>query len=77
MIVGFTAGALGIAVTLLLNIPASLIIDRYAGISNLSRLPLAGGVGLVVLSVALTLISGLIPSRIAARKDPVAALRTD
>ncbi|MDR2665007.1 MAG: ABC transporter ATP-binding protein/permease [Oscillospiraceae bacterium] len=77
MIVGFTAGALGIAVTLLLNIPASLIIDKYAGISNLSRLPLAGGAGLVALSVALTLISGLIPSRIAARKDPVAALRTD
>jgi putative ABC transport system permease protein len=77
MIVGFTAGALGIIVTLLLNIPASMIIEKYAGISNLSRLPTVGGAALVVLSVALTLIAGLIPSRIAARKDPVAALRTE
>ncbi|MDR2357410.1 MAG: ABC transporter ATP-binding protein/permease [Oscillospiraceae bacterium] len=77
MIVGFTAGVLGIVVTLLANIPASAIIEKYAGISDLSRLPATGGAALVILSVALTLIAGLIPSRIAARKDPVAALRTE
>jgi putative ABC transport system permease protein len=75
--VGFVAGALGIGVTLLLCIPANLIIRHLSGISNVAALPLGGGIGLVLISMALTLTAGLIPSKIAANKDPVVALRTE
>ncbi len=77
LIVGFVAGALGIIVTLLLNIPINIIIVHFTDIDNLSRLPILGGLILVVISMVLTLIAGLIPSRIAAKKDPVTALRSE
>ena len=77
LIVGFTAGAIGIIVTLLLNIPINIIIKNLTDISNLSVLPPLGGVMLVAISMFLTLIAGLIPSGVAARKDPVTALRTE
>ena len=77
LIIGFLAGFLGILVTILLNIPISLIIYTLAGISNVASLPLAGGIILVIISMALTLIAGIIPSRIASKKDPVIALRTE
>ena len=77
-IVGFCAGAMGILVTVLLNIPISLIVQHITGIPYLrSLLPWAAGVILVCISIVLTLISGLIPSGVAARKDPVEALRTE
>ena len=77
-IVGLFAGVLGILVTLILNIPINHIIHTLTGNSNItSVLPVAGGVLLVVLSVVLTLISGLIPSKQAANKDPVLALRSE
>ena len=77
LIVGFAAGAIGIGVTLLLIIPINIIIQSITDISGLAALPAAGAVILVLISMALTFIAGLIPSRIAARKDPVVALRTE
>jgi len=74
---GLFAGILGIVVTLLLNIPINLLIDKYTNISGLSKLPLAGAIILVIISVILTFIAGLIPSRMASKKDPVIALRTE
>ncbi|MBR3640199.1 MAG: FtsX-like permease family protein, partial [Clostridia bacterium] len=78
VIVGFFAGVFGIIVTLILTVPINLIIHSLTGISTLSaQLPLLGAVVLVAVSVLLTLIAGQIPSKIAARKDPVEALRTE
>ncbi|MGN1340800.1 MAG: FtsX-like permease family protein, partial [Oscillospiraceae bacterium] len=77
LIVGFTAGVIGIGVTLLLNIPINIIIENITGIQNVALLPWQGGVILVVISMLLTLIAGLFPSRVAAKKDPVVALRTE
>ena len=77
LIVGFSAGVIGIAVTLLLNIPINIIIEHIMGIANVALLPWQGGVILVVISMLLTLIAGLVPAGVAAKKDPVEALRTE
>ncbi len=78
VIIGFTAGAIGILLTVLLNIPINMIVHDLTGIMSLnSSLPPLGGASLVLISVILTFIAGLIPSGIAARKDPVEALRTE
>ena len=77
MIVGLVSGLLGVGVTVLLNIPINMIIYYFAEIPNVSKLPVVGGTILVIISVTLTLIAGLIPSGVAAKKDPVEALRTE
>ena len=78
VIIGFTAGAIGIILTVLINIPINMIVHDLTGIMSLnSALPPLGGAALVLISVILTFIAGLIPSEIAARKDPVEALRTE
>ena len=77
LLVGLTSGLIGIGVTLLLCIPANIIIENLTDISGLAQLPTVGGVLLVVISMTLTLIAGLIPSGIAAKKDPVEALRSE
>ncbi len=77
LIVGFTAGAIGIIVTLILNIPINIIIENITDIQNVAVLPWQGGVILVVISMVLTLIAGLFPASVAAKKDPVEALRTE
>lgn len=77
VIVGFVAGMIGIIITLLLNIPINIIIKNITDISGMSKLPVSGGVALVVISIILTFIAGLIPARVASKKDPVIALRTE
>jgi putative ABC transport system permease protein len=77
LIVGFVAGLIGILATLLLNIPINIIIEHFADIKGVSALPVIGGIGLVAISMFLTFIAGLIPAKVAARKDPVVALRSE
>ncbi|MCL2771838.1 MAG: ATP-binding cassette domain-containing protein [Oscillospiraceae bacterium] len=77
LIVGFVAGLIGIGVTLLLCIPANIIIKALTKISGVAALPLLGGIALIIISMILTFIAGLIPSKMAAKKDPVVALRTE
>ena len=76
-IIGLFSGLIGIGVTVLINIPISKVIESYINVAGVSALPWKGGAMLVIISVMLTLIGGLIPSRIAAKKDPVIALRSE
>jgi len=77
-IIGLGAGLIGIGVTLALNVPINIIVHDLTGIMSLNaELPAAGGAVLVFISVVLTYIAGLIPSGLAAKKDPVEALRTE
>ena len=77
IIIGFTAGIMGIGITLLFTIPINIILHRLVEISNIAKLNPLHGVMMVVISMALTLIAGFIPARIAAKRDPVIALRTE
>ncbi len=77
LIEGLAAGILGIAVTALLNIPINIVIKNAANISNASILPIDGAIVLILISVLLTVIAGFIPAKIASKKDPVEALRTE
>lgn len=76
-IVGVFAGIIGIGATILLNIPANMIIKALAGVSNISTLPVYGAIALIIISMLLTVIAGLVPSKMAAKKDPVESLRVD
>lgn len=77
LIEGLAAGLLGIGVTLLLTIPINLIVEQTLNVKNIAVLPVTGAVILIALSVLLTVLAGLIPSRMASKKDPVEALRTE
>ena len=77
LIVGFVSGAMGIVVTLLLIIPINAVIKNLSGISNVAGLPWVAALILVLISMALTFIAGLIPAKMAAKKDPVVALRSE
>lgn len=74
-IIGLASGVLGIVVSLLLIIPINLILGHFTGISGLAHLPWVGAVILILISIVLTFISGLLPAKAAAKKDPVIALR--
>ena len=76
-ITGFLAGVIGVGLTLILTIPANALILRVTGQEIHAALPAASGAALVALSVVLTMIAGLIPSRKASRSDPVTALRSE
>ena len=78
IIIGFSSGLLGVVITYLLCIPINLLLHHLTGIGNLSAyLPLPVALILILISVVLTLFAGIIPSRSAAKKDPVVALRTE
>ncbi len=78
VMIGFASGVLGVVITVLLCIPVNIIIQHLTGIEGLkAHLPIGAAVILILISVLLTLISGLIPSRSAAKKDPVVALRSE
>ena len=77
LIEGFVSGAMGIIITLILCIPANAVIKNVTDISNVAQRPVAGAVILVIISMLLTTIAGLIPAKMAAKKDPVVALRTE
>jgi putative ABC transport system permease protein len=74
---GAVSGVLGIVVTLLLNIPINIIIKKLVNISGIASLPVVGAIVLILISMGLTVVAGLIPSKFASRKDPVEALRTE
>ena len=76
-IIGFISGAIGILVTVILIIPINIIIENMTEIANLASLPPFAAVILIAISIVLTLIAGLFPSGVAAKKDPVVALRTE
>ncbi len=81
-IVGLFSGLVGIGVTVLLTIPINVIVfalteNTSTAVSNIAKLPVGGAIILVIISVVLTLIGGLIPSKLAAKKDPVEALRSE
>ena len=75
--VGFVAGALGILVTVVLDLIASVILEAITGIGGLAALPWEGALVLIVISMVLTFVAGLIPAGLAAKKDPVVALRSE
>lgn len=77
VLIGFTSGVIGVLIAMVLNIPLNMIINGLIGVTGFSTLTLTSSLGLIVLSTILTLVAGLIPSGIAARKDPVVALRTE
>ncbi len=77
LIIGFCAGVIGIAFTYLLTIPGNMVLKSLTNISGLVAVPIVPALILVAISMILTVISGLIPAKLASKKDPVIALRTE
>ena len=75
LIVGFASGLLGVFITLILSVPINIVVNALTGISNIANLSLISAVVLIAVSMLLTLIAGLIPAKMATKKDPVEALR--
>ena len=76
-IIGLISGAMGIGITLLILLPVNLILNSLTGIASIAALPPVGAAVLIALSILLTVIAGLFPAKIASKKDPVIALRTE
>lgn len=76
-IIGLISGVLGILITLVLNVPISVVVKNMTGVSHIAKLPVNGAVSLIFVDLVLTILAGLIPSKIASKKDPVEALRSE
>lgn len=76
-IIGLISGVLGILITLVLNVPISVVFENMTGVSHIAKLPVNGAVFLIFIDLVLTILAGLIPSKIASKKDPVEALRSE
>ncbi len=76
-IVGLISGVLGILITLVLNVPISVVVENMTGVSHIAKLPVNGAIFLIFIDLVLTILAGLIPSKIASKKDPVEALRSE
>lgn len=76
-IIGLISGVLGILITLVLNVPISVVVENMTGVSHIAKLPVNGAVFLIFIDLVLTILAGLIPSKIASKKDPVEALRSE
>ena len=78
LIIGLVSGLLGVIITVLLCLPINSLLHSLTGIMTINAaLPLVAGIILVLISMTLTLIAGIIPAKLAAKKDPVVALRTE
>ena len=78
MIIGFISGAIGIIIAYILCIPINMLLHKLTGISNINAyLPISAAITLIIISILLSLISGIIPAKSAAKKEPVEALRTE
>ena len=76
-IIGLISGVLGILITLVLNVPISMVVENMTGVAHIAKLPVNGAVFLILIDLVLTILAGLIPSKIASKKDPVEALRSE
>ena len=76
-IIGLISGVLGILITLVLNIPICMVVENMTGVAHIAKLPVNGAVFLILIDLVLTILAGLIPSKIASKKDPVEALRSE
>lgn len=76
-LIGLISGVLGILITLVLNVPISVVVENMTGVSHIAKLPVNGAVFLILIDLVLTILAGLIPSKIASKKDPVEALRSE
>ena len=77
LIEGLISGVMGIVVTLILCLPINSIVNNLFGVSTIAKLPLTGAIILIIISILLTVIAGLVPARMASRRDPVTALRSE
>lgn len=76
-IIGLVSGLIGIGITYLLNVPINMIIENLSGLPNVAKLNIIHAIMLVIISISLTVVGGAIPSKLASKKDPVIALRTE
>lgn len=76
-LIGLISGVLGILITLVLNVPISVVVKNMTGVAHIAKLPVNGAVFLIFIDLVLTILAGLIPSKIASKKDPVEALRSE
>ena len=76
-IIGLISGVLGILITLVLNFPICMVVENMTGVAHIAKLPVNGAVFLILIDLVLTILAGLIPSKIASKKDLVEALRSE